>query len=142
MPKTSKAEIEATALTGQCLRCGGRCCQYIALEWERPSCKRDYDYIRWFLLHEHVHVFVDHAGKWHVEFQTPCQSLGSDGRCATYAERPALCREHGEKADESCEFLGEDSPYRVRFSTVREFERYLDKKGVDWRWKRRAPNGA
>ena len=119
-----------------CVTCGARCCRYVAIEIDKPTCKRDYDQIRWYLLHDRVTVFVDHDGDWHVEFEADCSAIGSNHRCKAYEQRPRLCRDYpGE--DEDCEYVAEDSPYALRFLTASELETYLDGKGIDWRWKRR-----
>ena len=124
-------------LANACRTCDAQCCRYIALEWDRPRSKREIDHVRWFLLHENVHVFIDPAGKWFVEFKTACRAIAPDGRCSIYEARPRICREHGENGTEECEVVGEGSPYRVRFNSAADLERYLDDKGVDWRWKPR-----
>ena len=105
------------------------------MEIDKPTCKRDYDNIRWYLLHNGVHVFKD-GGKWHVEFRENCSELGEDGRCLNYGNRPKICREHGEyDGDIECEFHGESEPHDLYFSTATDFENYLDNRGVDWKWK-------
>ena len=57
--------------TISCMECGAECCRYIATEIDEPTCKRDYDNVRWYLLHKDVYVFVDHDDCWYVEFETP-----------------------------------------------------------------------
>ncbi|OHD65326.1 MAG: hypothetical protein A2176_15440 [Spirochaetes bacterium RBG_13_51_14] len=115
-----------------CGDCGGRCCQYTAIEIDRPVSKTAYDNIRWYLCHTDVHVFVDHDRKWHVEFRSRCENLAVDHTCRIYDDRPQLCRNHGNAEDE-CEYY--DSPYLHYFSSREEFEHYLCSKGVDWRFK-------
>lgn len=117
-----------------CIACGAQCCRYVAIEIDKPTNKRDFENIRWYLLHENVYVFIDHDNVWHVEFRTKCRALGEDQRCHEYDTRPQLCRDHGLPVG-SCEFF--DSPYKHRFTQPEEFERYLDKKKIDWRYKRR-----
>lgn len=106
----------------------------MAIEIDRPTTKREYDDIRWYLLHKNINVFIDHDGDWHVEFQTPCEALADDHRCMQYEKRPQICRDHGWPAG-TCEFFA--SPYRARFTRPEEYERYLDRKKIDWRYKRR-----
>jgi Fe-S-cluster containining protein len=107
----------------------------VALEIDKPTCKSDYDNIRWYLMHRGVAVFRDHDGDWHVEFDATCERLRDDFSCERYADRPRVCRAYP-GSDEYCEFESDESPYDLFFSTVEEFERYLDKKGIQWRWKR------
>ena len=123
-----------------CTDCGATCCRYIAVEIDKPTCKRDYDQIRWYLLHENVYVFVDGEGAWYVEFGTGCSKLQKDNLCRIYEERPRICRSYG-RGDAECEFLARTAPYVLRFRTSKEFETYLDKRGMDWRWKRAPKRG-
>lgn len=116
-----------------CGKCEARCCRYVAIEIERPKTKRDYDFIRWYLLHDNVNVFADHDKVWYVEFRSGCSALGEDGGCTQYSSRPDICRTHASK-DGDCEFF--DSPYSLRFSEAKEFETWLEGKGIDWRMKK------
>ena len=133
MGKTNKTREIAASL---CDGCAAECCRYVATQIDKPTCRRDYDHIRWYLMHRDVYVFVDHDGDWYLEFATACENLGADHRCLRYEERPRICRRHGED-DTDCEFHGEDPPYKRRFATAREFEAWLDKRGRKWRWKKK-----
>jgi len=117
-----------------CDACGSRCCRYVATEIHKPTCKRDVDNIRWYLLHEAINVFIDRNNLWYVEFQTDCSGLAPNSRCLVYKDRPKICARYGEDGDD-CEFHGDAPPHKRSFSTVAEFEKYLKKKGVDWRWR-------
>ncbi len=116
-----------------CKACNGSCCNYIAIEIEKPITKQNADHIRWYLLHENVNVFIDHDKKWFVEFRTTCTEQGEDKKCQIYKKRPKICQKHGNDY-ESCEYY--DSPYYKYFSDVKKFERYLTSKGFDWKYKR------
>lgn len=116
-----------------CDHCDARCCRYIATEIDRPRSKRDYDHIRWFLLHRNVAVYVDRSGQWFVEFRTPCRELQADHRCRSYARRPDICRKHN-TGDEKCE-RDEATPYRMCFNSAGQFEKYLTQRGIDWQFK-------
>lgn len=117
-----------------CERCMGQCCRYVAVEIDKPKNKRDYDQIRWYLRHQDVHVFIDHDKDWCIEFKAKCAELGHDHRCLKYATRPNVCREHGVNKD--CEYYkSQGDPYIICFDTAEQFEKYLDKRGIDWRWK-------
>ena len=118
-----------------CDACGARCCRYVATQIDRPTTKREYDFVRWYLKHRHVNVFIDHQGGWYIEFETPCEHLGADSRCTCYETRPHICRGHG-TGESDCEFHGETEPYRLRFTEADAFERWLDRRGVDWRFRR------
>ena len=115
-----------------CEDCGGTCCKYVALEIDKPTCKSDYDKIRWYLVHQNVNVFVDHDSIWHIEFRTPCESQDKKNRCTIYEDRPRICRDYGTE-DGECEYY--DSPFQFYFSGRREFEKWLESRGKEWRFK-------
>jgi len=117
------------------VQCGAACCRYIATQIDEPTCKRDYDNVRWYLLHRGVYVFADHEGDWYLEFEAPCDWLLDGNLCGNYGRRPVVCREHGDDGAD-CESRAATDPYEVRFSTPEEFETYLERRGIDWRWKR------
>jgi Fe-S-cluster containining protein len=108
----------------------------VATGIDTPSCKRDYDNIRWYLMHENVQVFIDKDGEWTLEFITPCAALLHDNTCGRYSRHPRVCREYP-SAESWCEYEDDDLPYSKLFTCVEDFERYLDGKKIDWRWKRR-----
>lgn len=117
-----------------CADCAARCCRYLATEIDPPRTKRDYDDIRWYLLHRAVSVFLDAEGSWFLAFDSPCLQLSTTGRCRSYATRPRLCRAHGREPG-SCEFHG--PLHRTRFATAADFEHWLDAQGIDWRYRSR-----
>lgn len=120
--------------TPPCSECGGSCCNYIAINIDKPSNKGDYDHIRWFLTHKHVNVFIDHDKKWYVEFRTPCNHLNENNKCSIYHVRPLICQNYG-KSDGECEFY--NSPYSEYFTTDKQFEKYLNERKIDWKYKRK-----
>lgn len=121
-----------TTYSPPCLKCGGSCCKYVAIEIDKPTTKKDYDHIRWYLFHKNVNVFIDHDKKWFIEFRTPCENLTNSNRCSKYIERPHICRKHG-TSDGDCEYY--DTPYQAYFKSSYEFERYLEQKRIDWAFK-------
>ncbi len=118
-----------------CKKCGAACCRHVALEIDRPTCKRDYDNIRWYLMHKDVNVFIDSDSEWYIKFSADCENINKDGDCAIYKQRPKICREYPGD-DNNCEFVGEDEYYEELFTNARDFEKYLEGKNVDWRWKK------
>lgn len=124
-------------VTLSCEACGAKCCRYVATQIDAPTCKRDYDFIRWYLLHQKVNVFIDHNGDWFLEFETPCEKLDDDNRCGGYEIRPEICRQHG-VGDADCEFHGDTDPYRIRFQSPEALEDWLTRRGIDWRFKSHA----
>lgn len=119
----------------QCQKCKGKCCRHIALEIDKPTCKTDYDNIRWYLLHKNVTVFIDHDNKWNLQFPTDCEYLTGDNRCKFYNDRPRVCSDY--PGENHCEFEGNDEVYKVLFKTEPDFLAYLKKKKIDWKWKKR-----
>lgn len=130
MAKNSKNRLS------DCIACGAKCCRHVATEIDKPTCKHDYDNIRWYLMHENVNVFVDNDGKWTLEFLARCQNLLDNNTCIKYTDRPTICRDYPDSGD-TCEFGGDDTPYKLFFTTVKEYEQYLDNRGIDWRWKKK-----
>ena len=116
-----------------CAECGGKCCEYVAIEIDKPTSKSDYDNVRWYLAHKDVNVFIDHDKNWYIEFRSDCLEKDENNLCKIYKTRPKICREHG-NVDGECEFY--DNPYLDYFTTRKEFEVYLEKKGVDWMFKK------
>ena len=118
-----------------CIACKAQCCRYIAVGIDKPTCKQDYDNIRWYLLHEDVQVFVDHQNTWNIAFAAVCENLANNNTCADYANRPRICRNYpGENT--YCEYETDESAYKIIFTTCEEFETYLEKKKIDWRFRR------
>lgn len=118
-----------------CIACKAKCCRHVATGIDTPTCKRDYDNIRWYLMHDNVHVFIDNDGDWTIEFFTRCGNLLENNRCAQYHNRPGVCRDYPE-TDEYCEYENDELPYKALFTTAEEFEKYLEGRKIDWRWKR------
>lgn len=107
-----------------CEHCTGLCCRYVALPLENPTTRRDFDDIRWFVMHEGVSVFCE-EGDWFVQFASRCDSLRDDNLCSIYDTRPQICREY--EAGE-CDYQGGDYSYELRFTTPEQVEAYSTKK--------------
>lgn len=75
-----------------CFNCA-KCCQYVAIEIDKPTTMKEYDYIVWYLYHGGVSVFVDFDAAWFVKFETRCDHLTETGLCGVYDTRPAICRD-------------------------------------------------
>jgi Fe-S-cluster containining protein len=113
-----------------CTACNSMCCGHIAINLAKPTRKADYDHMRWYLMHERVHIGIDLDGDWMLEMITPCRNVGENG-CANYEKRPNICKNYP-GANEDCEFESEQSPYRQLFTEISAFERYLTKKKIEW----------
>ena len=125
----------------QCSSCDAHCCRHVAVPIDKPGCKREYDQIRWYLLHENIWVSIDLSGEWILEFRTPCRNIDLHNRCANYHHRPSICQKYPAE-DELCEKQTDSKSYTRLFTDAKEFEKYLDKKKIDWRYKgRKTKNG-
>jgi Fe-S-cluster containining protein len=117
-----------------CVTCNAQCCRHVALSIDKPTTKRDYDHIRWYLNHEHVTVFIDHDHNWFLQFISDCKKLNHDNQCTIYDTRPKICREYPGR-NELCEGETNDLPHSQFFSSQTEFEEWLDAQKIDWRFK-------
>ncbi|MBR4834642.1 MAG: YkgJ family cysteine cluster protein [Thermoguttaceae bacterium] len=88
--RPKKSEVPPERL---CEFCDAKCCRYFALPIDKPSTFEEFDYVRWYLLHEGASVFVE-DGDWFLLVRTPCKELGPDNRCRIYETRPQICREY------------------------------------------------
>ncbi|MFT5523745.1 MAG: Fe-S-cluster containining protein [Pirellulaceae bacterium] len=116
-PRREDLEIGANL----CEYCTAKCCRYFALPIDLPKSRRDFDFIRWYLLHGRAAVFIDDAD-WYLLVHTDCKHLGDDHRCGIYDTRPQICREY---ATTNCEY--EDSwTYDQYFETPEQMEEYME----------------
>jgi Fe-S-cluster containining protein len=104
-----------------CDHCTAKCCKYFALPMDRPQTRKDYDFIRWFLLHDRAGVFVE-DGTWYLLVNTRCKHLLEDNRCGIYQTRPEICREY---TTDDCEFE-EDWVYEQYFETAEQVAEYAE----------------
>ena len=89
--------------TDACTHCTGRCCRYFALPVDEPTEARDFDFLRWYLLHGNCAVFAD-GDAWFLMVHGDCEHLLPDHRCGIYETRPDICRAY---SNESCEDDGD-----------------------------------
>ena len=107
-----------------CEHCAAACCRYLAIPLDRPASARDYDDVRWYLMHEKVTVFVE-EGDWYIQFGTSCKRLGPDNRCTIYETRPEICREY--EAGE-CDYAGGSYDYDHLFTHPQQIEDFYERK--------------
>ena len=88
--RPKKSEVPPERL---CEFCDAKCCRYFALPIDKPATFEEFDYVRWYLLHEGASVFVE-DGDWFLLVHSPCKELGPDNRCRIYETRPQICREY------------------------------------------------
>ena len=109
--------------SGKCLcdYCSAKCCRYFALSIDRPSELKDFDFMRWYLLHDRATMFVDDEN-WYLLVHTTCKHLQSDNRCGIYHTRPEICREY---STDNCEF-DDDTTYDKYFETAEQVVEYVE----------------
>jgi len=104
-----------------CRTCSAECCQYVALQIDTPRSKDEFEYIRWYLAHKKIVIFVEKR-KWYLEIRTACRHLAADHKCTIYNKRPTICREH---TPHDCEFHGGEFSHEYTFHSLEEFDDYL-----------------
>jgi len=103
-----------------CDQCAALCCRYFALPVDNPDCKRDYDNIRWYLLHQNVVIFVE-SKQWYIGILNHCKQLQSDNRCGIYQTRPAICRSY---TTDNCDYHAGDYGYDLLFTSAEALWEY------------------
>lgn len=115
-----------------CAYCAGKCCRYFALPIDSPTSRKDFEYIRWYLLHEQATVFTEDED-WYLLVHTKCKHLLEDNRCGAYETRPQICRDY---STDNCEYEDEWC-YERYFETPEQVHEYteavLQKPGRDIR---------
>lgn len=104
-----------------CSYCTAKCCRYFALPIEKPRTWPEFEYIRWFLLHERAAVFIEDKD-WYLLVYTVCKHLRADNLCGIYETRPAVCRSYSTK---KCEYE-DDWVYEHYFETAEQVEEYAE----------------
>lgn len=104
-----------------CSYCTAKCCRYFALPIDTPSTRKDFEFIRWYLLHGRASVFVD-EGDWYLMVHTECKHLQDNHRCGIYNHRPLICREY---STNNCEYE-DDWTYDQYFETPEQVAEYAE----------------
>ncbi len=113
-----------------CEHCTAACCRYIALPIDRPQTPRDFDDIRWYLMHEGISVFVE-DGDWYMLIQTRCRHLQPDHRCGIYDTRPRICRSY---TTDNCDYHSGDYGWEAHFSAPEHLDAYMREHGIRRLW--------
>jgi uncharacterized protein len=108
--------------TNLCEKCVALCCRYFALEIDPPESARDYDNIRWYLMHENVVAFIE-DGHWFVGVLTKCKNLLPDNRCGIYETRPRVCREF---TTDNCDYHGGEYGYDKLFISADQLQAFAE----------------
>ncbi len=103
-----------------CFNCA-KCCQYVAIEIDKPTTSNEYDQIVWYLYHGKVSVFVDWDAVWHVKFDSDCANLTPTGLCGVYDRRPAICKDFDWRECENHMTPEEGPPDKWLWHTGEEF---------------------
>lgn len=85
-----------------CAYCTGKCCRYYSLAIDTPTEWKDFDHMRWYVMHGRTSIFVD-GDEWYLCVNGDCQYLLPDNRCGNYENRPQICRDY---TFTECEFDG------------------------------------
>jgi uncharacterized protein len=119
LPKPPRSKVPANECL--CDYCTAKCCKYFALPIETPTEQKDFDYMRWFLLHERASVFVE-DDTWYLLVHTTCKHLQSNNMCGIYHTRPQICRDY---STENCEY--EDTwTYEKYFESPEQVVEYVE----------------
>jgi Fe-S-cluster containining protein len=108
-----------------CMKCDAGCCRTVAVEWQKPTSRKDWEQVRWLVAHKNISVYLDHDDDWLIEFKTDCTHLDKNNRCLIYDNRMPICREH--PAD-SCEMAGEEEYFVEMYRTTEDVDRVIKKR--------------
>ena len=104
-----------------CEHCTAKCCRYFALPIDTPRTLKDFEFIRWYLLHDRATVFKE-GDTWYLLVHTTCRHLQEDNRCGIYETRPQICRDY---TTDNCEF--DDSwVYEKYFELPEQVAEYME----------------
>jgi len=120
-PASKIRREDVPAGKGLCDFCTAKCCRYFALPIDEPTTWRDFDYIRWYLLHARATVFIE-EDSWYLMVHSDCKHLQDDHRCGIYETRPRICREY---TTDNCEYE-DDWVYDHYFETPEQVEEYAE----------------
>ena len=104
-----------------CSYCAAKCCCYLALHIDTPDSWEDFEYIRWYLLHERATVFIE-EDCWYLLVHNRCKHLRRDNLCGIYETRPQICRDYTTK---DCEYEDE-WVYDHYWETPEQIEEYAE----------------
>ena len=104
-----------------CDHCTAKCCRYFAMPIDTPESFKDFEFVRWYLLHEHATVFTEDED-WYLLVHTACKHLGDDHRCGIYDTRPQICRDY---TTDNCEYE-DDWTYDRYFETSEQVGEYME----------------
>ncbi len=118
---TSIAREELPSDKVLCEYCTAKCCRYFALPIETPEDFKDFEYIRWYLLHDRASVFKE-DDDWYLLVHTTCHHLQDNNMCGIYETRPEICREY---TTDNCEYEDEWT-YEFYLETAEQVHEYTE----------------
>ncbi|MCH8923367.1 MAG: YkgJ family cysteine cluster protein [Planctomycetes bacterium] len=98
LPKPRKEDLKPGEVL--CDYCPAKCCRYFAMPIDEPETQEDFEYVRWYLLHQGATVFTE-DDTWYLLVHAVCKHLGEDNRCGIYETRPQICRDY---STDDCEY--------------------------------------
>jgi uncharacterized protein len=104
-----------------CSYCTAKCCRYFALPIEDPESHDEWEYIRWYLMHEGATLFKE-GNTWYLLVHAVCRNLQDDNMCGIYDTRPQVCRDYSTK---DCEF-DEEWLYEQYLETAEQAAEYAE----------------
>jgi len=104
-----------------CSYCPAKCCCYFALPIDTPDSWEDFEFIRWYLLHQRATVFIE-DDCWYLLVHNRCKHLGDDNLCGIYETRPQICRDY---TTVNCEYEDE-WVYDHYWETPEQIEEYAE----------------
>lgn len=104
-----------------CAHCQARCCRYFALAIDTPESWKDFESIRWYLLHQRTSLFAE-DGTWYLLIHERCRSLRDDNLCDSYENRPQICRDY---KTTNCEYE-DHGVYDQYWETPEQIEEYAE----------------
>jgi Fe-S-cluster containining protein len=104
-----------------CDHCTAKCCRYFALPIDTPDALKDFEYIRWYMLHGETTIFCE-DDDWYLMVHNKCDHLQPDQRCGIYETRPQICREY---STDECEYE-DDWTYDRYWETPEQIGEYAE----------------
>ena len=121
LPRTKPLREEVPKDKVLCEYCPAKCCRYFALPIEEPEDYADFEFMRWFLLHERATVFRE-GQQWYLLVHTVCRHLREDNLCGIYETRPQICRDY---TTDNCEYE-DDWTYDFYLETPEQVVEYCE----------------
>lgn len=126
LPRTQVRREDLKPGETLCDYCTAKCCRYFTVPLDRPTTSDDFEYFRWYLLHDFATIFTE-DDNWFLLVHTICQHLCDDNRCGIYESRPKICREY---STTNCEY-DDDYTYDRYFETPEQLFEYAEARFSD-----------